>query len=206
MESKIKNYDGSGEVKTFLEKISLHSALKGYDGQKAAQYLASKLEGRAFDIYMRLSSEDKKKEEKIREELLKEFERGHQDREQAIHVLDNRHRKEDESAHTYAYHVLELVKLAYPTFQEEAVKTLAKDYYVRGLHPKMQAELKSLPGFDKTNINELATETTRLQIAGIQSIGIVKYWDLEVWDLGPNGLYLLFSFSFEHLLARTYVL
>ena len=78
MKSKIKNYDGSGEVNTFLEKISLHSALKGYDGQKAAQYLASKLEGRALDIYMRLSSEDKKKEEKIREELLKEFERGHQ--------------------------------------------------------------------------------------------------------------------------------
>ena len=71
MESKIKNYDGSGEVKTFLEKISLHSALKGYDGQNAAQYLASKLEGRAFDIYMRLSSEDKKKEEKIREQTSK---------------------------------------------------------------------------------------------------------------------------------------
>ena len=23
----------------------------------------------------------------------------------------------------------------------------------------------------------------------------VKYWDLEVWDLGPNGLYLLFSLA-----------
>ena len=42
MESKIKSYDGSGEVKVFLEKISLHSALKGFDGEKAALYLASK--------------------------------------------------------------------------------------------------------------------------------------------------------------------
>ena len=69
MESKIKNCDESEEVKMFLEKISLHSAMKGYDGQKAAQYLASKLEGRAFDICMRLSSEDKKDEEKIKAEL-----------------------------------------------------------------------------------------------------------------------------------------
>ena len=44
----------------FLEKISLHSALKGFDGEKAAFYLASKLEGRAFDIYRRLSPEEKK--------------------------------------------------------------------------------------------------------------------------------------------------
>ena len=174
MESKIKSYDGSGEVKVFLEKISLHSALKGFEGEKAALYLASKLEGRAFDIYRRLSPEEKKNEGKIRAELLKEFERGHQDREQAIYALESRNRKEDESAHTYAYHILELVKLAYPTFQEDAVKTIAKDYYIRGLHPKMQVALKSLPGFDKTSINELATETTRLQIAGIQSIGINK--------------------------------
>ncbi len=45
VEFKIKNYHGSGDVKFFLERVSLYSALKGYEGQKAAQYLASKLEG-----------------------------------------------------------------------------------------------------------------------------------------------------------------
>ena len=119
IESKIKNYDGSGEVKVFLEKTSLHSALKGFDGEKAALYLASKLEGRAFDIYRRLSPEDKKNENKIRAELLKEFERGHQGTEQAMYTLENRHQKEDESAHSYAYHILELVKIGIPEFPKE---------------------------------------------------------------------------------------
>ena len=59
MESKIKNFDGSGDIKAFLEKVKLQSALKGYEDQKAAQYLASRLEGQAFDVYMRLSDGDK---------------------------------------------------------------------------------------------------------------------------------------------------
>ena len=33
----------------------------------------------------------------------------------------------------------------------------------------------------------------------------VKYWDLEVWDLGPNGLYLLFSLALNtYLREHTY--
>ena len=65
MESKVKNFDGSGDVKVFLEKVKLHSLLKGYTDEKAAQNLASKLEGRAFDVYMRLSVDDKKNVTKI---------------------------------------------------------------------------------------------------------------------------------------------
>ena len=169
MESKVKNYDGSGEVKVFLEKISLYSALKRFEDQKAAKNLASKLEGRAFDVYLRLSTEDRKQEQKMRAELLKEFERDNKDREEAIHELNKRKRKPDESAHTYSYQLIELVRLAYATFEEDAIKTIAKDYFVRGIHPKMQVALKSLSGFDKATISNLAMETTRLQLAGIES-------------------------------------
>ncbi len=40
---------------------------------------------------------------------------------------------------------------------------------MRGVHPKMQIALKALPSFEQSNINDLASETTRLQLAGIQS-------------------------------------
>jgi len=60
MEYKIKSFDGNEDVKVFVEKLQLHSALKGYTGEKAAQNLASRLEGRVFDIYLRLSDADKK--------------------------------------------------------------------------------------------------------------------------------------------------
>ena len=109
MNSKIKSFDGTGNVKVFLEKVSIHSSLKGYENEECSQNIASRLEGRAFDVYMRLGNEDKKNPDKIKEELLKEFERGKQDRELAIHELINRMRNTDESVQTFAYKIQELV-------------------------------------------------------------------------------------------------
>ena len=167
MESTIKSFDGNGDVKVFIEKVCIHSSLKGYENEKAAQNLAGRLEGRAFDVYMRLSDADKKEFSKIKAELLKEFERGNQDREVAIHELNNRNRKPVESAQTFAYKVQELVKLAYPLFDEDTRSTISKDYYIKGLHPNMQIALKSLPDFSSSS--QLSTETTRLELAGIDS-------------------------------------
>ena len=87
MESKIKSFDGNGDVKVFIEKVQLHSALIGYTGEKAAQNLSRRLEGRAFDVYLRLSDEGKKSFGTIKGELLKEFEQGHTNREEAISKL-----------------------------------------------------------------------------------------------------------------------
>ena len=152
LESKVRHFDGNGDVRVFLEKVSLHSALKGYDGEKTAQDLASKLEGRAFDVYMRLADTDKKDASKIKTELLKEFQVGSQDREVAIHELTTRRRKPEESPQTFAFKIMELVRLAYTSFD-----------------PKMQIALKSLPKFSELLINEVAKETVRLQLAGIES-------------------------------------
>ena len=60
MEPKLRNYDSSCDVKVFLEKVSLHSSLKSHTWEKAAENIASKLEGKAFDEYMRLNAEDEK--------------------------------------------------------------------------------------------------------------------------------------------------
>ncbi len=118
---------------------------------------------------MRLPIEDRKKAEKIKSELLEEFQMGKQDREEAIFELTNRKRQRDESAQTFAHKIMELDRLAYPTFDENSSKTIAKVYFVKGLHPKMQTALKSLPLFTETQINDLAIETTRLQLAGIHT-------------------------------------
>jgi len=169
MESKVRHFDGNGDVRVFLEKVSLHSALKEYDGEKAAQDLASKLEGRAFDVYMRLADADKKDASKIKSELLKEFQLGNQDRELAIHELTTRRRKPEESPQTFAFKIMELVRLAYPTFDNANQETIAKDYYMKGIHPRMQIALKSLPQFSELLMHDVAKETVRLQLAGIES-------------------------------------
>ena len=109
MENKIKVFNGEGNVKEFLTKVELHSALNGYSGEKSAQNLASRLEGPAFDVYIRLATEDKNDFDKIKAELLKEFERGQVDREGAIAELTGRRRKAGESPQTFAHKLLELV-------------------------------------------------------------------------------------------------
>ena len=186
MEAKSKSYDGTQDVNVFLDKVSLNSALKGYEGEKAAQNRASKLEGHAFNVYMRLSADDKKVVKKMERELLIEFEKGKQNRETSIQELNNRKQHQGESALTFAYKVLDLVKLSYPTFDEEAQKVTAKDYFVRGLHPQMQLALKALPAFADTDINKLASETTRLQLAGIPSFGTKQ--SSQCMNVNESGL------------------
>ena len=95
-----------------------------------------KKEGPAFDIYLQLSTEERKDVNKITEEVLKEFERGKRNREEAISELSKRRRENGESVQHFSYKILELVKLAYPTFTLEAQETIAKDYFVNGLHNK----------------------------------------------------------------------
>ena len=84
MDVKVKCFHGNGDVNVFIEKVSLHSSLKWYEGEEAAQNLASKLKGHAFDVYMRLSADDKKTPDKIELESWKELESGNSDREAAI--------------------------------------------------------------------------------------------------------------------------
>ena len=69
--SKIQPFD----VKIFVEKVKLYASLKDYDDEKHAQLLASYLNAPAFDVYMRLSADEKEVPSKIEEELLKDFER-----------------------------------------------------------------------------------------------------------------------------------
>ena len=175
MESNSKtrcvDYDGKGDVKVFITKFELVAAVKGYEGEKKAQCVACKLAGPALDVYMRLPDEDKKNCDRIKEELLKEFERGQLNREEAIHLLDSRRRQPEESPQTFAYKLLELVKLAYPSFTEEVRKTLVKDCFMRGVHPDMQIALKSSATFTASDVNTLATETVRLELDGIKSYG-----------------------------------
>ena len=122
----------------------------------------------------------KKETKKITEELLREFEAGNQNRELAIALLNERKRKPEESAQTYAFKIMELTKLAYPDFEEKIRKTIAKDHYMKGIHPKMQMALKSLSAFDSANILDIAKETSRLEITGIESYSSKKEEYFEV--------------------------
>ena len=162
-----KHYDGSSDVRKFVTKTELEASLKSHDGEKKAQYIASKLVGPAMDVYLRMSDDDKKDPEELKAELLKEFERGQLNREEAISELDSRKRLADESAETFVYKVIELVKLAYPSFAAAARNSLAKDYFVRGLSSDLQVALKSVAGYAALDAKATAKEAVRLELAGV---------------------------------------
>ena len=79
-------------------------------------------------------------------------------------------RIDTESAENFAYKVIELVKLAYPTFADDVRQSLAKDYFVRGLSKQLQLAIKSLPDYTTKDIKDIAKETVRLEIAGVTSV------------------------------------
>ena len=89
---------GTGDIKEFLTNVNLMSTLKEYEGEKLAVSLAICLQGNAFDCYMRLLDEDKVDVEKIKSELLTEYEIGRMDREQAVVEFANRSRLINEPA------------------------------------------------------------------------------------------------------------
>ena len=162
-------FDGKSDVNSFLTKVELEVSLKDYADEKKANFLASRLMGPAFDVYMRLSAEKKKDFDEIKAELKKEFERGQLNREEALSVLQSRTQGPKESPQTFEYKLVELVKLAYPDFADNVRKTIAKDYFVKGVHPEMQVALKSRASFAEDDISVLATETVRLALAGVKS-------------------------------------
>ena len=166
-------FDGTGDVKAFITKVQLVATIKGYDDEKLAAAIGSKLDGCALDLYMRLTDAEKKSPNRIKEELLKEYERGNRDREEALTQLMSRSRKATEPLLTYAFKIEELVKLAYPDFTDAPRQIIVKDFFVKGrLHADMQLAMKSLPTFTSSDLKTLVAEACRLETAGVNSYPI----------------------------------
>ena len=73
--SKRDRFDGKGDVNAFIKKMELYIALKEYTGVKAAQALASNLDLPAFNVYLRMSDDDQKDVEKLKEALKQRLDR-----------------------------------------------------------------------------------------------------------------------------------
>ena len=137
---KVESFTGREDVNKFVTKCDLHCNLKGYEGEKKAAFIAGRLEEPAFDVYMSLSDENKKDPEQIKAALINSFDNAKRNREVVIEELSHRKRLTDEKPEVFAHKIQELVKYAYPKFNDDAKKCLAKDYYVKGLHYELQIE------------------------------------------------------------------
>ena len=168
--NKVEMFSGKSDVNAFLVKIDLYNKLKKYTDEDAAVLLASRLQEPAFNVYLRMSEDDRKDIEKIKTELKKQYELGNRDREEALLLLSAAERKEEETAKDYAFRISQLVKLAYPTFSAANMEVHEKDAFVRGHHPDMQMKLKTLENFSTIDMKGILDNTVRLEVAGVRAV------------------------------------
>lgn len=179
-----KSFSGKGDVNAFIKKMELLIALKGYEGEKAAQAMASKLEQPAFNVYLRMTDADQKDIEKLKTELKKQYEKGNINREEAQTLLSTRLKKADESIKDYAFELKRLAALAYPKFNAENCNQITKDFFVKGLDTDMQLMIKSLEKFADSTLDMVVEETVRLELAGIKPTSKSK--DTHVYSVDVN--------------------
>ena len=167
MDNKVY-FDGTGDVQSFVEKVELMATLKGHNtNEPKATFIASRLVGTAFDVYRRMSADDKKDPEKLKENLKKEFCREERNREEALNALMSASRQSGDTPQAYAYKVVKWVQLAYSSLDDATQGTIAKDYFLKGLSSELQVAIKSIDKFADKTIAELSDEATRLEIAGV---------------------------------------
>ena len=102
---KVDHFNGKGDVNAFLVKVDLYNKLKKYEGEDAAVSLESRLQEPAFNVYLRMTEDDRKDPAKIKTELKKQYQIGNRDREEALFLLSPVQRKEDETAQDFAFRV-----------------------------------------------------------------------------------------------------
>ena len=187
--SNTKHYDGTSDVEAFITRVELKANIKGHVGEKCAQYMASLLaEGHALNVYLKLSADDKKDCEKIKEALRKEFDASHRNRDVALEKLSKRKPEKGESPSSFAYKLMELAKLAYGGLADASQKTIVKDYFVAAQSREMRVALKSLADFQTKTVTDLATEVTRLQTAGVPSVDTsVKSEESGIYNVDCDG-------------------
>ena len=98
--------------------------------KKLAADIARRLGQAALYLDLRLSDDDKMSEVTLKEELLKEFERGNGGRAIAL-WFNHKCKKNGEPAQTNVFKIEELVKLAYSGFNDGSRETITTDVFVK---------------------------------------------------------------------------
>ena len=164
-------FDGTGNLLSFLDRITVWIALNGFKGEKNARALASRLEGAAFENYRRLDSEEKQDFDVIVVSLEKEFLGGAMDRWLAVEELRGRKWKQfEEPPAAFAHDIDRLVRLAYPGCDSGSAITLARDVFLGGLPREFQILLRRDKTTNARVVKELAEEVNQLRLAGIPSV------------------------------------
>ena len=164
-------FDGIGNLLASLDRITFWTALKGFEREKKALALASRLEEAAFENCRRLDSKEKQDFDVIAVSLKKEFLGGAMDERLAVEEMRGRKWKQfEEPPAAFAHDIDRLVRLACPGFDSGSAITLAGDAFLDGLPRELQILLRRGKTTKTNGVKELAEEVNQLRLAGISSV------------------------------------
>ena len=87
LQIKVDGFNGIVDVGKFVTKCDLHCTLKNYTEEKKAVFIAERLDGVAFDVYMALTDDEKKDSEVVKKALTDSFDRASRNREVAVQSM-----------------------------------------------------------------------------------------------------------------------
>ena len=143
----------------WLKKVNVWAALKGYSGEIKALAMASRLDGPAFECYARMSEEQQKDPAVVAEELKQASVKPERDRDTAIYEITGRSWRPGESPASFAHDICRLAKLEYPGFGADALDTIARDCFLKGLTPELRVALRRDPQIKTIKVQDLAQKS-----------------------------------------------
>ena len=162
-----RTFTGEGSLAVWLEKVDVWAVLKGYSGERKALAMALPLDGPAFECYAHERRTPKRLSSGCRRAQAGVCQSRERDRDTAIHELTGRSWRPGESPASLARDICRLAKLAYPGFGADALDTMARDCFLKGLPPELRVALRRDPQTTTMRVQDLAAVFVRLQLAGV---------------------------------------
>ncbi|KAF0290939.1 hypothetical protein FJT64_010890 [Amphibalanus amphitrite] len=174
---RLPEFDGSGNVKTWISKIEVIARACNWDSSKPEQKTSSDfsdettavmalpaITGRAFDFAMRLSDGDRNSWKKLCEKLNAEFDSPGLAVQYALE-FHQRIRRPGESLATFLYDLETLCARAYPEWEDATYRQrLVKDRFLMGIGEKSRKHILSF--YQPT----WSTETVLLEARKLEQI------------------------------------
>ena len=150
---RMPEFDGSGNVKTWISKIEVIARACNWDATKSEQSAANDvttaimalpaITGRAFDFVMRLPDEDRNSWTQLCEKLKAEFDAPGLTVQYALE-FHQRIRAPGEPLSTFLYDLETLCARAYPEWEDATIRQrLVKDRFLMGIGDKARKHILS---------------------------------------------------------------
>lgn len=129
--ARLEKFDGVGDVERFLDHFDVVAKANNWNQEVQALQLPTALTKAAFDVYRRLSPEERGSISRLKAVLMKEFGAAALESDYAL-LFVSRRRQVGESLSDFGEALKSLGRKAYPTFTDQQLEKLCQTHFING--------------------------------------------------------------------------